>query len=193
LIPTILVALALSMDAFAVSIASGICVADLRFRHALRASLSFGAFQFAMPIAGWLLGTAFRAYIQGLDHWIAFGLLAFVGGKMIAESFGARDPESCSDEEKSKSDIRGLRTLLLLSVATSVDALAVGLSYSVLGSPILEPAAVIGATTFALCLAGTEFGRRIGARFERWATLAGGVVLLGLGARILLEHAAKGI
>jgi len=192
-VSTLLLALALSMDAFAVSVASGICVSNLSFRHALRASLSFGAFQFAMPVAGWLLGSTFRAYIQGFDHYIALALLAFVGGKMIKESFEAKDPASCSDEEKAKSDIRDFKTLMLLSVATSIDALAVGLYYSVLGSPILGPAAVIGAVTFALCLAGTEFGKRIGARFERWAELAGGIVLIGLGIKIFVEHLSKGL
>jgi len=188
LISTLLVALALSMDAFAVSIASGVCVSALSLKHALRASLSFGAFQFAMPIAGWFLGGTFRAYIQGFDHWIAFGLLALVGGKMIAESFERKDPASCSEEEKARADIRDPKTLLILSVATSIDALAIGLSYSVVGSPILGPAALIGIVTFALSLAGTEFGKRIGARFERWASLAGGLVLVGLGVKIAVEH-----
>jgi manganese efflux pump family protein len=187
-LPTLLIALALSMDAFAVSIASGICVVDLRFRHAFRASLSFGLFQFAMPVAGWFLGGTFRAYIQDFDHWIAFGLLALVGGRMVLESFERKDPASCSDEEKARADIRDLRTLLVLSVATSIDALAVGLSYSVVGDPILGPAALIGIVTFAVCLAGTEFGRRIGARFERWAALAGGGVLVCIGVKIAAEH-----
>jgi manganese efflux pump family protein len=193
LIPTLLIALALSMDAFAVSVASGICVKKLSFSHALRASLSFGAFQFAMPIAGWYLGAAFSAYIRGLDHWIAFALLGLVGGKMIIESSSFKDPSSCSDEEKAKADIRNPRTLIVLSLATSIDALAVGLSFSVVGAPILGPAAVIGFVTFSLCLVGAEFGKRIGARFERWAELAGGIVLLGLGAKILAEHLLKGI
>jgi manganese efflux pump family protein len=187
------IALALSMDAFAVSVASGVCVADLRFRHALRASLSFGLFQFAMPVAGWLLGSSFSAYIKRFDHWIAFALLAFIGGKMVKESFEVEDPASCSDDERSKTDIRSFRTLMVLSVATSIDALAVGLYYSVLGAPILGPAAVIGVVTFAICLFGVEFGKRIGARFERWAELAGGIVLVGLGIKILAEHLAKGL
>lgn len=193
MLQTLLLALALSMDAVAVSVANGICVAGLRFRQALRASLSFGFFQFAMPVAGWLLGATFRSYIQSFDHWIAFVLLAFIGGKMIKESFETVDPSSCSEEERSRSDIRDFRTLMILSVATSIDALAVGLYYSVLGSPILEPAAVIGIVTFAACLAGVEFGKRIGARFERWAELAGGLVLVGLGLKILFEHLAKSI
>jgi manganese efflux pump family protein len=190
MLATLLIALALSMDAFAVSIASGICVAKLSLRHALRASFFFGVFQFAMPIAGWLLGGTFRGYIQGFDHWIAFGLLAFVGGKMIKESFEVKDPQSCSDEEKSRSDIRSLKTLLLLSVATSIDALAVGLSYSMIHSPILIPSLVIGLVTFGLCMVGVEFGKRVGARFERWAVVAGGVVLMGIGVKLLIDHIA---
>lgn len=97
---------------------------------------------------------------------------------------------SCSDEEKAKSDIRGLKTLLLLSVATSIDALAVGLSYSMLRSPILLPAAIIGLVTFAICMVGVEFGKRIGAKFERWAVATGGLALIGIGLKILLEHIA---
>jgi manganese efflux pump family protein len=190
MLATLLIALALSTDAFAVSIASGICVAELSFRHALRASFFFGIFQFAMPIIGWFLGGTFRRYIQGFDHWIAFGLLAFVGGKMIRESFGVKDPHACSDEEKSKSDIRSLKTLLLLSVATSIDALAVGLSYSMIHSPIFLPSLVIGLVTFALSMVGVEFGKRVGAKFERWAVVAGGVVLIGIGVKLLLEHIA---
>jgi Predicted membrane protein len=193
MLATLLVALALAMDAFAVSVASGICIADLKLRHALRASLFFGAFQFAMPVIGWLLGGTFRAYIQGFDHWIALALLAFVGGKMIVESFEKKNEAACSDDEGSKTDIRDLKTLVMLSIATSIDALAVGLSYSVLGSPILGPAAIIGIVTFALCLVGTEFGKRIGAKFERWATLAGGIALVGIGAKILVEHLMKGL
>jgi manganese efflux pump family protein len=193
MLSTLLIALALSMDAFAVSIANGICVVKLSFRHAFRASLFFGLFQFAMPLAGWLLGSTFRRFIEGFDHWIAFGLLGFVGGRMIVGFFKVKEPEACSDEEKARSDIRDLKTLLLLSVATSVDALAVGLSYSVLGTPILAPAMIIGLVTFVLCFAGTEFGKRLGSRFERWAELTGGIVLVGIGLNILITHLSKGI
>jgi manganese efflux pump family protein len=188
----LLIALALSMDAFAVSIGSGVCVPYIKPYHAIRASLAFGFFQFAMPLLGWLLGSAFSSLIRGFDHWIAFGLLAFVGAKMILESFKLEDPAACSDEERAKGDIRNAGTLLVLALATSIDALAVGLSYSVLGAPILLPSAIIGGVTFALCAAGIEFGKRIGARFERWAELAGGVVLVGIGAKILVEHLANG-
>ena len=189
----LLVAVGLSMDAFAVSVSSGICITELRFSHALRASLSFGLFQFLMPVAGWLLGGTFRAYIEGLDHWIALGLLALIGAKMIKESFEIEDPESCDDEAAAKGGILDLKSLLALSVATSIDALAVGLSYSMLREPILLPSIIIGLVTFGLCLVGTEFGKRLGARFERWAEVAGGAVLIGIGLKIAIEHLAKGV
>jgi manganese efflux pump family protein len=192
MIQTLLLAAALSMDAFAVSIGTGVCIPGIKPFHAIRASLAFGLFQFAMPILGWLLGDAFRSLIQGFDHWIAFGLLALVGGKMIVESFEAKDPSSCSEEERARGDIRNPWTLLVLAVATSIDALAVGLTYNVLGTPILAPAAVIGIVTFALCAVGIEFGKRIGARFERWSELAGGLVLVGIGAKMLIEHFSSG-
>jgi putative Mn2+ efflux pump MntP len=192
LVSYFLVAIGLAMDAFAVSISSGICIPDLRPRHALRAAAAFGLFQFLMPVAGWLLGSTFRDLIQGFDHWIAFGLLAVVGGKMIFESIKARNEEACEDDAKAAS-ILSLPGLLVLSVATSIDALAVGLSYSVLGTPILLPATIIGLVTFALCVVGCEFGKRIGAKFERWATLAGGMVLVGIGAKIAIEHLVKAV
>lgn len=179
---------ALAMDAFAVSVSAGICVAELRFKHALRAAFAFGFFQFAMPLLGFLLGTGFAAYILAWDHWLAFGLLALVGVKMIKESFEIRDEAACSEEDARKKNVLDLRTLLVLAVATSIDALAVGVSYSVIGAPIWLAAGIIGAVTFALCLIGCEFGKRIGARFERWAEVAGGVALIGIGAKILIEH-----
>lgn len=179
---------ALAMDAFAVSVSAGICAAELRFKHALRAAFAFGLFQFAMPLLGYALGSGFAAYIRAWDHWLAFGLLALVGAKMIKESFEIRDEASCSEDDLKKKNVLDLRTLLVLAVATSIDALAVGLSYSVIGAPIWLAAGIIGVVTFALCLVGCEFGKRIGARFERWAELAGGLALIGIGAKILIEH-----
>lgn len=202
----LLVALGLAMDAFAVSISSGICIPELKPRLAFRAAASFGLFQFAMPVAGWLLGGTFRSLIQGFDHWIAFCLLAFVGGKMLLEAIRGEAETSCADPTfagqaggveavvaAKKRSILDWGGLVILSIATSIDALAVGLSYSMLGEPILMPAAIIGAVTFGLCLVGCEFGKRIGERFERWATLAGGLVLVGIGGKILVEHLAKAI
>ncbi len=177
------------MDAFAVSLSSGMCIDGLRFRHAFRGALSFGLFQALMPILGWFVGGAFRSYIQGFDHWIAFGLLAFIGGRMIVESLSA-EPPACDDDgdEIAPKDIRNWKTLLVLSFATSVDALAVGLSYSLLGESIWAPAAIIGVVTFAVCLAGFEFGRRVGSLLERRVETLGGVVLIIIGLRILIQH-----
>jgi manganese efflux pump family protein len=189
----LLVALSLAMDAFAVSVSAGICIPDLKPRHGLRTALAFGSFQFLMPVLGWYLGGTFRALIQGFDHWIAFVLLVAVGGKMLLEARKMGSPESCPDEEKSAARILDLGGLLVLALATSIDALAVGLSYSIIGSPILLPATVIGIVTFALSFIGCEFGKRIGARFERWATLAGGLVLIGIGVKIALEHLLKAV
>jgi putative Mn2+ efflux pump MntP len=184
------IALALSMDAFAVSVSSGICIPHLQLRYAIRAAAAFGLFQFLMPVLGWLAGSAFRGLIQGFDHWIAFGLLAFVGGSMLKEALGHKDPAACKDPDEAKG-ILDLKTLLILAVATSIDALAVGLSYSLLGQPILGPAALIGVVTFALCFVGTEFGKKLGAAFERWAEMAGGGTLILIGIKILGEHLLK--
>lgn len=193
LITYALAALGLSMDAFAVSVSSGICIPNLKFRHGLRAAVFFGLFQFLMPLAGYSAGSAFRDLIRGYDHWIAFGLLAFVGARMIKEGFGIRTDAACDEEELRRRNILDLGTLVLLSIATSIDALAVGLSFSVLGQPILLPAAIIGVLTFLVCLAGCEFGKRLGAVFERWAEVAGGAVLIGIGVKILAEHLSNGL
>ncbi|MHB0898619.1 MAG: manganese efflux pump MntP [Spirochaetales bacterium] len=188
----ILIGLALSMDAFAVSVSASICSSSIPLAIGLRAALFFGFFQFAMPIAGWLLGGAFRQLIQGYDHWIAFMLLAFVGGKMIWDGVRARDPASCPDPDEEKSHgIMRLNTLLLLSVATSIDALAIGLSYSILGSSIAKPAIVIGVTTFVTSFLGIQFGRKLKAVLEEWAEIVGGSVLMLIGLKIAVEHIAN--
>jgi putative Mn2+ efflux pump MntP len=189
-----LIGLALSMDAFAVSVSASICTAFIPFATGLRAAFFFGLFQFAMPILGWLLGGAFKQLIQSYDHWIAFALLSFVGGKMLWEGLRARNPASCPDPEEEKSHgIMKLNTLFVLSVATSIDALAVGLSFSILGSPILGPAAVIGATTFVTCLLGVQFGKRLKGLLGEWAEIIGGSVLVAIGLKILVEHFVKQI
>jgi putative Mn2+ efflux pump MntP len=203
-----LIGLSLSMDAFTVSVGAGVSVRDLKFFHAVRASLSFGFFQFFMPVVGWLLGETVSSYIEAYDHWIAFGLLAFIGGKMIAEGIRARsrnrpgqettDPEGTAagrgsgKKAKSAGDIRDTGTLLVLSLATSIDALAVGISLSILDHALWLSAALIGGITFLVCLLGFEAGRRlrqgIGLVLEKWAPFAGGLVLVGLGFKILAEH-----
>jgi len=184
----VLTGLALAMDAFAVSVSSGICIAGLTFRYALRTAFAFGLFQFVMPLLGYAAGTTFRTAIETWDHWLAFALLAFVGGRMLYESLSAKDDASCSEEELARKNVLDLKILLVMAVATSIDALAVGVSYSLVRAPIWLASGIIGVVTFALCLVGCEFGKRLGARFEKGAEIAGGVVLIGIGLKMLLEH-----
>ncbi|HTX71823.1 MAG TPA: manganese efflux pump MntP family protein [Rectinemataceae bacterium] len=189
MITYVVIAVGLSMDAMAVSVTSGICMPELRRRDALRASLTFGFFQFLMPILGWFLGNALNSRVQALSHLIAFALLCSVGVKMIVESLRSRDPASCADDEIPTSILDPM-SLLSLAVATSIDAFAIGVSYNLLGLPILVPSLIIGAVTFLLCLAGIEFGRRLGSAFRKWAETAGGVILILIGLAFLLQHLA---
>ncbi len=187
---------ALSMDAFAVSVTSAVCNPLMSLAGAARIAFAFGFFQFLMPLLGFAAGTAFAPVIEPWDHWIAFGLLAAVGGKMLVDSLrrgrpaeGACEEVSVSPAGKESAGLSG-RRLLVLAFATSVDALAVGMGYSVMKAPIWIAAGIIGVVTFAICMAGCEFGRRVGSRLERWAGAAGGVVLVLIGAKILVEHLA---
>jgi putative Mn2+ efflux pump MntP len=199
----VLIALSLSMDAFAVSVCSGISIRGLRVFHAVRAALFFGVFQFIMPVIGWFVGQTFISYIQVFDHWIAFALLVFIGGKMILEALretlqaknsgaGTGTDAGTGVSAKNYGDIRSIRTLLPLAVATSIDALVVGLSFIALDQGIWGPAALIGGITFGVCLMGFEFGRRIGLVLERGAQILGGAILAGIGIKILVEHLAGG-
>lgn len=200
MIQIVLIALGLSMDAFAVSVSSGMCLKGLKPWQALRAAAFFGAFQALMPLLGWLAGAFFKGYIQSFDHWIAFALLCFIGGKMSYEALKEilaerrRGPGAACEAVKADSGgITRLWPLTVLSIATSIDALAVGLSLSMLGQAILVPALVIGAITFALCLFGVFFGKRIGSALGEWAEVLGGLVLIGIGIKIIVEHIAKGL
>ncbi len=175
----LLIAVGLSMDAFAVSVCKGLSVKKLEPRHALLVGLYFGGFQFLMPVLGWLLGYRFEALITEVDHWVAFGLLALIGGNMIRESF--------SDEEELNDDF-GVKTMLLLAVATSIDALAVGITFAFLSVRILPAAGTIGVTTFLLSALGITIGRAFGVRWKSRAELAGGLILILIGLKILLEH-----
>ncbi len=175
----LLVAVGLSMDAFAVSVCKGLSVKKLEPRHALLVGLYFGGFQALMPILGWLLGYRFETMITSVDHWIAFVLLVLIGGNMIRESF--------SKEEELNDDF-GFKTMLLLAVATSIDALAVGVTFAFLSVKILPAAGTIGITTFLLSMVGITIGRAFGARWKSRAELAGGVILILIGLKILLEH-----
>jgi len=182
----ILLALALAMDAFAVSISSGITICKMKLRHALRIAAFFGFFQAAMPIAGWCAGRMAASLIKCVDHWIAFVLLSFIGVKMIYESVAHKD------EKDSKFDPLNIYILFSLAIATSIDAAAVGISMSLLSVHIIEPALIIGAVTFFVSLAGTWIGCRCGDLFGEKIEIAGGVVLIGIGTKILIEHLFSG-
>lgn len=177
------IAVALAMDAFAVALATGMNLATLTGRHLFRLGFHFGLFQALMPIIGWLAGLSVQQRIAAWDHWIAFGLLAFVGGHMLWEAFTHDDAETQDSDPT-----RGV-SLVLLSVATSIDALAVGFSLSVLGVSIWMPAVVIGLVAGALTVIGMLLGRRVGDHWGPRVEIAGGLILIGIGLKILAEHA----
>lgn len=175
----------LSMDAFAVAVCKGLGMKMVNWRHAFVIALMFGGFQGLMPLIGWALGSQLTSLIEPVDHWIAFVLLAFIGGKMLWDAFRGDDGcETCGCAEE-KLD---MRELLMMAVATSIDALAVGVTFAFLGVNVMAAVVVIGVTTFALSFVGVVVGNRFGARFEKPATVAGGVVLVLIGLKILLEH-----
>lgn len=178
------IAVALAMDAFAVSIATGVCLKEVSARQVFRLSWHFGLFQALMPILGWSAGTAVLTYMNAFGHWIAFGLLSLIGLNMIRE---ALQPEDC--EILPKDPTRGL-SLVMLSVATSIDALAVGFSVSMLNISIWLPALIIGVVAGLFTIAGLQIGKRIGvlAPIGFYAELLGGIVLLGIGVNILHQH-----
>lgn len=178
------IAIGLAMDAFAVSVTNGFIIKELRVYHAFKIAFFFGLFQAIMPLIGWVGGINLVRYIKDFDHWIAFGMLALIGGKMIYES---RSDEMNEDEGKNKNALH-LPTLLFLSVATSIDALAVGLSFGVLNMPVLIPVIVIGSITFVLCLIGVYLGNRFGHIFESKLELIGGIILILIGLKILIDH-----
>ncbi len=174
----------LSMDAFAVALCKGLGMKRVNYRHALVIALFFGMFQALMPVIGWALGTQFERFITPIDHWIAFCLLAFIGGKMLLDAVRNEGCKECG-EYRERLD---LRELLMLAVATSIDALAVGITFAFLRVDIVLSATIIGIITFAISFAGVVVGNRFGARFERPATIVGGAVLVLIGVKILLEH-----
>lgn len=171
------------MDATAVAAAKGLASPRVRLGDALRVAFLFGGFQAAMPALGWLLGDRFAARIEAWDHWIAFALLAGIGGKMIHEALSQRD-----DGPAPPSDTFGWRPLLVLAVATSIDALAAGVTLPLLDVPLVTAVVVIGAVTAALSLAGVYVGRRFGDRLGKKLDVLGGVLLIGLGVKTLVEH-----
>ncbi len=178
-----LIAIGLSADAFSVSVCKGLNMRKLNLKHAYLIALFFGVFQAVMPLIGYLLGTGFSEYIEKFDHWIAFALLAFIGGKMVIEAIREKDggPEE-------KTDALSTEELTVLAVATSIDALAVGITFAFLKVNILPSVLLIGVTTFALSLGGVLLGNRFGAKYKTKAEVAGGVILVLIGLKILLEH-----
>ena len=170
----LLIGVGLSMDAFAVAVCQGLCMPKLNLRHAAVIALFFGGFQALMPFAGWVLGAQFAGYIQHLDHWIAFVLLAFIGGKMVWEALSPKEEETAC----AVTVTLDYKQLLLMAVVT----------FAFLDVPIGSAAAVIGCTTFCISLAGVVIGVFFGGRLQKWAEVAGGVILVLLGLKILLEH-----
>lgn len=235
----LLIGVGLSMDAFAVAVCKGLAMKRVNYRHALVIALMFGGFQALMPLVGWALGTQFEQYITPVDHWIAFALLAFIGGKMLWETLHgeAETGDGAAAEEEAGTEAVGtsgagaaateaeaaeaanagaanagaaaigatggsgaaqtsgeakeqldMRELVLMAIATSIDALAVGITFAFLQVDIVPAVALIGATTFVLSLGGVVLGNQFGARFEKPASVVGGVVLILIGLKILLEH-----
>ena len=170
------------MDALAVALATGLALGDVSARQTFRLSFHFGLFQFLMPVIGWMAGLTIEAWIAAYDHWLAVGLLGAIGGKMIYEALTAMK------ETSDRADPTRGMSLVVLSVATSVDALAVGVSLGVLHVRIWYPAVVIGIVACALTATGMHVGRRLGRAFGRRMEVAGGLVLIGIGVRILLSH-----
>ena len=179
-IELLVLALGLSMDAFAVSICKGLSVPKLQAKHCLICGVYFGGFQALMPLIGWALGIRFQSMITNIDHWIAFVLLAVIGANMIKESFSKE--EECPDASF------GFKTMLTLAVATSIDALAVGVTFAFLDVSIVPAVLLIGATTFVCFAVGVKIGNVFGNRFQSKAEFLGGLVLIAIGLKILIEH-----
>ncbi len=178
------IAFGLSLDAFAVAIMASLALKTLTRRHLFRLSFHFGLFQALMPVLGWVAGRSVESAIREWDHWVAFGILLFIGARAVGSSLRKRE-----DREVDSDPTRGL-TLVALSVATSIDALAVGLTFAVLGLDILIPVLVIGVVAATMTLAGMLLGKRLGEAFGKRAELAGGLVLIAIGVKILVEHLA---
>jgi putative Mn2+ efflux pump MntP len=176
-----LIALSLAMDAFAVSLSSGLSYKRVRIGNALVIALFFGGFQAVMPIIGWLLGTYVERFISAIDHWIAFALLCIIGLRMIYEACRKTGHEKAIDPEK-------LHILLMLAVATSIDAFAVGLGLSFLQVPILLPVIIIGIVTFGISFSGVYLGATLGRFFRKKVEVLGGLILISIGIKILIEH-----
>ena len=180
-----LLGVGLSMDAFAVSVCKGLGMRKLNKKQALIIGLYFGGFQALMPFVGWLLGSQFQKYITSIDHWIAFILLGFIGGKMMIEAVREWNEEEVVEVMDAPIDHKNM---LVLAVATSIDALTVGITFAFLGTPIVEAITIIGITTMVISIAGVVVGNFFGSRYKSKAEFIGGLILVLLGLKILLEH-----
>lgn len=185
LLELLIIAIGLSMDAFAVSIGKGLSVTKIKLSHALKVGLWFGGFQALMPLIGYLLGSTFADTVSAYDHWVAFVLLALIGGNMIKEAFEKDDECDCNKKEK---NCFGFVTMLTLAVATSIDALAIGVTFAFFKVAIIPAIITIGITTFLFSVAGLKIGHIFGCKYKSHAELFGGVILILIGLKILLEH-----
>ena len=181
-IEIVLVGVSLAMDAFAVSMCKGLSMPKINYKHALIIALFFGVFQAVMPLIGWLLGSAFEKYITTFDHWIAFALLLILGTKALVDAIKDKDDDK---NEEYKLDFK---ELTVLAIATSIDALAVGVTFAFLQVSLALSVSLIGVITFVLCLIGVMIGNKFGSKWKKPASIAGGVVLILMGVKILLEH-----
>ena len=182
-IELLLIGIGLSMDAFAVAMCKGLNMRKINYKHATIIALFFGGFQALMPLVGWALGKQFESYITSIDHWIAFVLLAFIGGNMIRESMNDSD-----DDKKENLEKLDIKELFMLAIATSIDALAVGITFAFLQVNIIEAIGIIGITTFILSVLAVIIGNKFGNKYGKKAELFGGIVLVLIGVKILLEH-----
>lgn len=183
-IELLLIAISLAMDAFAVSISNGLILPNVKKRDGVTFGLYFGIFQFFMPIIGYFLGSKLTKYVQQFDHWIAFILLAIIGLNMIKESFSEDEDNSPKEHE-----ILNFKNMTMLAIATSIDALAVGVTFAFIGNmDILFACSVIGIVAFILSYFGLMIGKKIGTYFKTYAERIGGLVLLGMGIKILIQH-----
>lgn len=176
------------MDAFAVAVCRGLAMRKIHWGHAVAVGLYFGGFQALMPFLGWALGSTFAGYIQSVDHWIAFILLVLIGGNMVREGWGRDDEDDCGPNGCVIEERLDHKQMLLMAVATSIDALAIGVTFAFLEVSIVPAISIIGTTTFCLSVAGVAVGNFFGARYRRRAEITGGVILVLLGFKILLDH-----
>lgn len=181
----LLMGVGLSMDAFAVSICKGLSMRKVNKKQCLVIGLFFGGFQALMPFIGWVLGSQFEQYITSIDHWIAFILLGFIGGKMVVEAI--REKDEAVEVGKMDPPL-DLKEMFILAIATSIDALAVGITFAFLQVPIVEAISIIGITTFVISVIGVYVGNFFGNRYKKKAELVGGMILILIGVKILLEH-----